>query len=255
MLPLDTLQQQFMSALQHGSPITLGPSRIAPEQGLAIYRRNYLENHLTALTDTYASVLALTGDAYFRQLGRRYLAAFPSKSGDLNDYGEHFADFLAQLLPNAPGGDRLPYLPDLARLDWACFHTLRAPNGGENTLSALARWPVERQGLARIKLHPACTLLSSAYPLHAIWQLAQGKDMTVDLDHGGETVLISRPYGVITVSLLDTTDALLLNQWLQGHTLAETLQDVVAQLPETDVPAIFSRINSLAIVGELWSAS
>ena len=56
----------------------------------------------------------LTG-AFFGEAARQYIVGHPSLSGDLNDYGGEFAQFLAAY----PHAADLPYLPDVARLEWA----------------------------------------------------------------------------------------------------------------------------------------
>jgi len=252
MRPLEQLQKDFMVMLAGSSSMALGPSRVSAEQSQAIYRRNYRENHVQALADTYEHVATLVGMDYFHQLARRYLAIHPSRSGDLNDYGEHFADFLQELLPQAPGGEAIPYLPDMARLDWAWLRALRAPNGNTVALTTLASWPLEQQGEARMRLQPACTLLRSSYPLHALWRLASGEDLTVNLGMGGETVLVSRPGGQVQLHSLESATAFLIQHWMQGNTLAVSLAAVATHHPGADLGALFATINGLAVVGELW---
>lgn len=254
MQPLEQLQAHFMAMLSEGATVTFGPSRLSAEQSQVIYRRNYRENHVQALAGTYESVHTSVGPDYFRQLAHCYLAAYPSHSGDLNDYGGHFADFLAELLPETPGGESLPYLPDMARLDWACWQVLLAPRAQEPPLQTLLTWPAEQQGLARLRLAPSCQLLCSDYPVYRLWCLAQGEALRVDLASGGEAVLICRPGKAVQVQALDQATASLLLQW-QSHTLAKSLEMVVTQHPDTDVSTLFAHLNTLALGGELWRLS
>lgn len=251
MSPLEHLQQQFLGMIIGDAPLTFGVSRIGALQSQRIYRRNYRENHVQSLAGTYTRVVTLVGDDYFRQLGWRYLAAHPGASGDLNDYGAHFPAFLEQLLPQAPGGERLPYLPDMARLDWACIQALRAPCGNPHALAELARWPPQHQGSAGMRLHPACTLLLSRFPLHRLWRLAEGEALTVDLDAGGEAVLVSRPAQTVQVTRLDAATTCLLQQW-QTQPLAASLQQVAAHHPDTDITRLLPTLLPLGVIGELY---
>lgn len=250
MQPLEQLQARFMAMLSEDATVTFGPGRVPAEHSRTIYRRNYRENHVQALAGTYENVLALVGPDYFRQLALRYLAAYPSHSGDLNDYGGQFADFLAKLLPEAPGGESLPYLPDMARLDWACWQVLLAPRAQGTALQALLTWPTEQQGRARLRLAPSCQLLCSDYPVYRLWCLAQGEALRVDLACGGEAVLICRPGKAVLVQALDQATACILLKW-QSHTLAESLEMVVAQHQDTDVSSLFAHLNVLPLIGEL----
>lgn len=253
MRSLELLQADFMQALVGATPPVLGSSRLEAAQTWAIYRRNHRGSHIAALADTYGTVLAVVGEAYFRQLARRYVDVHPSTSGDLNDYGEHFADFLDDLLPSVPGGEQLPYLSDLARLDWAWFAVLRAPAAPDDGLAGLASWPAEQRGLARARPHPASRLLASDYPLYRIWRLANGAEAGVDLGVGAECVLISRPGGQVTVSLLSPAEDAFLRTWFAGHSLDEALPAMMPHTPVLDLPAIFARLHTFAVVGALWS--
>lgn len=252
MLPLEQLQQQFLAMLTGDTMVTLGLSRISAPQSRRIYQRNYRETHIQALAETFVHVATLVGTDYFRQLAHRYVTANPSFSGDLNDYGADFPAFLEQLLPHAPAGEGLSYLPDIARLDWACFHALRAPCGNPHALSELTGWTELQQGNARMQLHPACTLIVSPYPLHRLWKLATGDAQTVDVDAGSEAVLVSRPGLEVQVSLLDTATACLIQQW-QRQPLAASLQIVASRHPGTDFIRLLPTLAPLGAVGALWS--
>lgn len=251
MRPLEQVQGDFLAMLEGQVLAAFGPSRIAAEQGMTIYRRNFTENRLHALADTYEHALALVGRDYFRQLARRYVRQHPGESGDLNDYGAQFAEFLEQLLPVAPGGDNLPWLPDIARLDWARLTALRAPEREVCGLSALLLWPAEGQGELRLRLHPSCTLLRSNYPLHALWRLARGDDQPVDLAAGAEAILVGRMAGEVQVHALDAAAADLLQHW-QTQTLAESLAVVQQTRPGVDVAMLFAHLNNIGALADLW---
>src|SRR2546423_667622 len=75
-----------------------------------VYRRNVLANLRGALAATYPVVARLVGSAFFDEAARRYALACPSASGDLNDYGASFADFLERY----EQARSLAYLPDVA---------------------------------------------------------------------------------------------------------------------------------------------
>jgi hypothetical protein len=82
---------------------------------IAIYRRTVFANYRNALAATYPVVKRLVGAPFFNTAVDSYVHAHPSASGDLNVYGDAFGDFLAAY----PHAANLPYLPDVARLEWA----------------------------------------------------------------------------------------------------------------------------------------
>jgi hypothetical protein len=158
---------------------------------LQVYRNN-METSLTgALAAVYPVVERLVGERFFRFAARRYIPRHPSRSGNLHDFGREFPDFLAHFAPAAG----LPYLTDVARLEWAYHSVFHAADAVPLNPSALARIPAEDIGRIRFRLHPACRLLSSPFPILHIWQVNQAGyagDQTVDLAEGGVKMLVIR---------------------------------------------------------------
>lgn len=234
---LQILQRAFLQQVgaQQGADNTsaganqtcrLGQSKVLPEQTWQIYRRNYLEGHIAALSSTYTNTLAVVGSAYFRQLARLYVQQNTSQHGDLNQYGHDFADFIANNLPSLPGADNLAYLPDMARLDWAWFDMLRAPSGQADWLLQLQQ--IDPQHWPHLRAKPACKLVQSAFPIYQIWQLnemaAAGTESTnpLALDQA-ESVLISRPQQV-EIHRLSPAAGAFVAAWLAAPSRAVPLE-------------------------------
>jgi hypothetical protein len=76
-----------------------------------------------ALRDSYPTVHALVGEAFFDMLAARYRQPHPSTSGNLQQFGGALADFMASM----PEVQTLKYLFDASRLDWP--HPSRSPDG------------------------------------------------------------------------------------------------------------------------------
>src|SRR5262245_42124274 len=81
---------------------------------LRVYRHHVLRSLETALSATFPTVQTLVGDEFFGGMARHFVANNPPKQPVLSEYG---ADFPAFVEGHAPAGG-LPYLADVARLDW-----------------------------------------------------------------------------------------------------------------------------------------
>lgn len=201
---LAKLQAAFLDAVvdeaHAGRSPRLRPGRLDDAERLAIYRRNLHSNWRAALADTHPVVERLVGPAFFGEAARRYALEHPSASGDLNRFGSGFAAFLGAY----EHARELPYLADVARLEWAwheCFHAADAPT---LDLAALAAVPPERHGEIRFALHPALRLVESAHPILAIWEANQPeRDGTPDRLEGADRVLVHRPHLDVEVTSLD----------------------------------------------------
>ena len=174
---------------------------------MAIYRRTIFANYHKALSASYPVVKRLTGAPFFHAVVETFAHTQPSQSGDLNIYGESLGEFLATYPPAAD----LPYLADVARLEWAIDEAHRASEvsfAPKSVLAALAVAPPDRLPALRLCLEPSCRLVASPFPILRIWQTNQpgysGNDRVM-LDAGGDALLVRRRCGgnfcVITGSL------------------------------------------------------
>jgi hypothetical protein len=221
MSALAALQRDFMRALfEEGEPA-------AP--GLGVYRASVLANFAGALEATYPVVRRLVGDAFFTEAARQYARAHPSASGDLGDYGEGFARFLAAY----PHAAALEYLPDVARLEWACHECERSPEPAPFDFEALARVGPDAYAGLRLLLHPAVRLVESAYPVAAIHEAnAPGRDGTPGRTEGGDFVVVRRTDARAQVKAIPAHEWRLLDRLARGETLESASRDVPRELIE-----------------------
>jgi len=192
---LPELQRAFAAALFAGDLVGMAPEvrrhGLPPERRLQVYRNNVFANLTEALRAIYRVTERLVGEEFFRQSARDYVRSVPAESGDLHDYGASFSEYLAGL----PAARALPYLRDLASLEWLCHEVFHAADSAPLDPARLARVPAEQHAGLRLRLRPAARLLASRYPVLAIWGLHQdGADPeeTVDLDAGGDRALVIR---------------------------------------------------------------
>lgn len=194
---LRELQHGFVAAVldrDDGAPeLAITPVEAAAER-IAIYRRAAFANYRNALGATYPVVARLTGMPFFNAAVDAFVRACPSRSGDLNVYGDAFAGFLAGYAPAATP----PYLADVARLEWAIDEAGRAPDARREPAFVLAAFGAvapDRLPTLRVTLEPSCRLVASRYPILHLWQVNQTGyegDDRVSLDEGGQALLIRR---------------------------------------------------------------
>ena len=182
------------------------------------YRRNALANLHGALAAAYPVVLRLVGDAFFREAAERFARTRGSTSGDLNEYGSPFPEFLATY----PHASSLEYLADIARLEWAVHESRRAADLPLLDLGALARVAPELQGAIRFALHPAVRLIASPHPILALWEANQPqRDGTPAGDGGAARILVRRIDGVASPCAIGGHDWTFLAALERGATLDE----------------------------------
>ena len=212
MSTLESLQRAFLDDLF---------AEAAPARpGVAIYRRTVLANLHNALAATYPVVRRLVGNAFFREAAERFARAVPSASGDLNLYGEGFADFLARY----PFARELAYLPDVAHLEWACHESFHAAEAAPLDVAALARVPAELHGAIRLVPSPCVRLVASSHPVLSLWEANQpGRDGTPESTSGAEHVLVSRIGGEVRPERITREEWHCVRALSAGLTLEESL--------------------------------
>jgi hypothetical protein len=187
MLPLRDLQAAMAASVFATSDAPLAAlvrgDGIAADQRLAVYRNNTMVSLTAALQETFSVVCRLVDERFFKFAAHSYIVAHPPRAPRLSEYGEDFADFLAGFAPVR----HLPYLPDVARLEWAVNLAFNADDAPSLNARRIADLPMERYGALVFKLHPSCRLLESAFPVDRIWDAHQpGGSLAagIDLDSG-----------------------------------------------------------------------
>ena len=193
MSPLRELQAAFRAALLVDEEAAVTPTIVDDDLGasarLAIYRHHVFTSLTAALETTYPVVTRLVDRRFFAWVADRFVRAHPPAGPCLVEYGGGFPAFLAQF----PACGHLPWLPDVARLEWAMNVALHAPDAAALEPDALRA--LDPCALARLTLRfePSLTLIESAWPIDAIWRANQpDADGVVDLDAGEARIEIRR---------------------------------------------------------------
>ena len=204
---LATLERAFAAALTTRSVddadvAAFAGSAAQARRRLSLYRGNVQVNARKALGNAYPICAKLVGDEFFDGLAFEYASREPSTSGDLNEYGEGFAAFLDDFAPIV----QVPYLPDVARLEWHVHRAHYAADAPALDIARLAMVPADRFDSLAVELNPACALVESRWPLKRLWDVHQpgfDGEFSVDLDAGRERVLVHRPAFRVQVASQD----------------------------------------------------
>ncbi|MBU0800170.1 MAG: DNA-binding domain-containing protein, partial [Alphaproteobacteria bacterium] len=145
---------------------------------LSIYRDNVHAGLHNILCTAYPIVRRIVGDEFMALMTQRYIAANKPVNADMNQYGNSFADFIAHFSPAA----ELPYLPDMARFEWAQHCAYFAPDEDMCDPDALAALPEEAQNSLQLELKSCVYLIQSVWPLTHICDFAQAQNDSLTLD-------------------------------------------------------------------------
>jgi hypothetical protein len=154
MSDLAAFQRNFAKAVLADQPL----DRVSRQSGFAVYRNTSARGAVEALRAAYPTVDMLVGEEMFTQVALDYRTETPPAGPVLSDYGAAFPDFLSR----QPWTCELPYLADVARLDWLWLSAFLAPG-----LEPLAGLTSDHRGIG---LHPATRFAWLATPAMTIWR-------------------------------------------------------------------------------------
>jgi hypothetical protein len=196
----------------------VNPQRGTPGiERLAVYAGGYLERTRQALAEMYPAIRHVLGEGTFAELAHRYAERYPSQEYNLSLRGRHLPEFLA--------GDslaqRLPFAPDLARLERLVSQAFHAFEQPPLDAAALRGVPLEAWAAMRVVFQPSVGLIASAWPILDIWQARTRPRAAIDIDvdHRPQRVFVYRQGLTVRCERVDERQAALLEGLLVGRSL------------------------------------
>lgn len=253
MLVLRESQRDFARAIVHGDEIPhniLSAQNYAANVAVEIYRNNYFGNLHDALAGAYPVVKQLVGDDFFRFMARKFAESFPSRFGNLHHHGEALAEFLTTFVL----AQTVPYLADVAALEWACHAAYFAEDEADFNVLKLAEISPDDYPNLQLKINPACRILRSRYPISEIWrahQLAASCDFHIELDSGSCIALVYRKDDVVLIEDIDASFA----DWLQdiqnGTSMGMATDATLARHADFDLSAALKKLLAEKILFDI----
>lgn len=241
---LREIQGSLAAALAGGDPAAAGRLlRGSPELAaarIAVYANNSWMAFRNTLELSFPAVARLGGPEWFSGAARSYRAGHPSRSGNLQGVGGSFPAFLAKQL----AGTAHAVIADVAALEWAYQEVLVAPEPTPFDPRVLAAVPAERCAELCFPLAAACRLVSSPWPVLAIWRANREEAEpvpTIDLDAGGDRLLLRRAGLEVELTRLDEAEWIFLAALAAGRTLGVAAERAGAGDPAFDLAAVLER--------------
>ncbi len=169
-------QQQLLEALWHpqhldamqliadGALVERAAGRNGWERGLKAYRSQAQALAVRALGAAYPVVAQLLGEENFEPLARSLWLRHPPARGDMAQWGAEFAAHMASL-PGLVAEE--PYLPDVARTEWALHAIATACDAQRDPASFSLLAQGDPAGLTLV-LSPGACCVESRHPVVSI---------------------------------------------------------------------------------------
>ncbi len=214
---------------------------------LAVYTQGYAARVSEALREAFPAVAHILGGGSFASLAMRYAEDVPAELRNLNRVGAALPAFLAD--------DRLsrnlPFLSDLARLEWAvveCFHgELREPFDA----SSCSAWDMDDWAGTRVAFQATTAIVRSAWPLRELREARHSERSAIDVDlvDRPDCVLVYRSGFEVVTESIGETEASAFERLCAGQPLGEVTAALAREGAEPNVVSgLFGRWVALGLV-------
>lgn len=224
-------QPEFAAALLDPAK-PLPPGLIAMGGRFDVYRNNVVASLSAALARTFPVVEQMLGDDYFRALAAEFVRRHPPGERVVARYGAAFPSFLEGFEPLR----EYPYLPDLARLEWARIEAWHAADHPVADLP-LAEDPA-RLVRSQLMLHPSARIVTSDWPVASLWDAHQAEEFASPEDWQGECLAVFRREGQLVHAKLAHRHA----SFLEALEHSVTLGDALTSLGDETEAAVALRL-------------
>ncbi|WP_051542939.1 putative DNA-binding domain-containing protein [Thiothrix lacustris] len=177
-MSLPELQYRFINAIfdrdQRDAAAALVKAHGALDavQRVGIYRNSVHGILLQYLRSLYPVCQQLLGDDFFEAASDRYIDQSPPTRPFLAEYADEFADFLHHY----PALSTMPWIAEIARLEWARHQAWNAVNQPASDFAQLALLDAGQQEHLTLHTPNSAHLLQSPYAIHPIWLAHQPED-------------------------------------------------------------------------------
>jgi hypothetical protein len=179
MLMLDDVQRSFAMALNGTRDADffalISEEGVNPVARFSIYQANVVHRLAAALVSTYPVVCQLVDRGFFDYAADAFIRRILPASSCLDEYGEEFPSFLETFAPAA----EIPYLSDVARLEWHIGRVARGPCYSAvpvktllQTLERCIQTGIDASNIY-LRFSPDVRFLSSPFAIDTIWKMHQ----------------------------------------------------------------------------------
>lgn len=211
---------------------------VAPTPALAkqveIYRQQALDNLHVQMRRVFPITQRLLAPGEFRAASDAYFLASAPSAIDPMQYAKRFSSFLEGFTTEKD----LPYLADVAMLDYGCFQAKQSIDAEPTNSKIFTETPPEQLANRKIQLHPACFWMTSPYAIYNIWhRFTTSRPTQLENSLLAQEVLIIRPQLRVEVHKIDPGFIKTLDALDEGQTLNDALMKGGAADPKFNAMA------------------
>ena len=238
----ENFYRQFMAAVS-GDEAALSPWCVgaAAQAGLSVYRNTIAKGCADALVAQFPTVERVVGPAWLAAAAIAHAAVHPPSRASLLGYGEAFAEWLIKFPPAAG----MPFLSDLAALDWLWTLSHLAEDAETVDVAEVARLPPAAFADHVLEIHPAVHWAGFKTTVPSLWRALQPPSCApaaFELEVASEGLLFSRPGVTVEAHLIGTGELAFLSACRNGEPMGAAALAALTAEPDLELASAFSRL-------------
>ena len=217
-----------------------GDARLSAHIRLAVYANAYFERILECLESDYPAVRWALGEEWFRDLVTAFLIAHPSRHPSLRFAGARLPGYLANDSRSDPFRRGRPWLPDLARYEWALVDAFDAADADPLPADALRAVDPEAWGSLKFTFQPALQLVALEWPVRRLrdaCEAGEAWDSEAEILAEACPTLVWRCDERVLHRTALPVEFAALQLALEGRSFAEICERIAAHVGNEEAPA------------------
>lgn len=221
--------------------------KLSMKQAFQIYHRIYEARLTEVLLGHFPAVRWVLGKDLFNNICRKYVDTQASVEYNLHNYGNTFPEFLKE----DHGSKVIPFIYDLARLEWAMKELQDKPS--PYPLSGKHFEELLHSEDFKVQFIDAMEVFESPYAVYDIWdQRTSSAYQFEDINwNHPESLLLYKSQKKISINRIDVIEAEILNELREGNSLSSALADFSSLLSPDKIAQFFQLLSKSGIVEDV----
>jgi len=201
---------------------------VSRNERLSVYAEAYFSRLLEVLGNDFSTTRKALGDE-FPKVCAAYLELHPSRSPNIENIGARFPTFLRAY----PRTSEIPYVHDIADLEWRKIEAFYAPDSEKINLNSLQGTPESAWPGATFEIDPSVRLMSFDYPIDSLCEIDDDEKFEMakeSLKKERIFVLIQKQNDWPVVKRVEQNQYLVITSIREGRNLS----DILSGLSEVD---------------------
>lgn len=239
----DNNRTDFYQSIRHNKSLTA-------EEQFSIYANSIIGALQKALKEIFPVCYKLLGHDFFIHMINTFISQTHSTSPDIGECGLHFSDFIEAYEP----ANTLPYLADVARLEWAWHKIYFAPDNIKFDYQKLTEVYTSAGNQLIFTLPTDSFLLTSPYPIHQIWETNQpnyiGEQKITLSENEKYYFLVWRKLLELRIDPLTYSEWQILS-WMQNEsTLEQVCENISQSKLDIDMVSLLPQLINLGWIAD-----